>query len=101
MKVTVKLINTDSNAQRDKALIDGAHALKNAAISLEVNDRSCITHDCRVPNGTNKNGKRGTKGSLCAYLCSKSLTDEKALILTNAMRVSTDDVFVPLPLFLT
>ena len=101
MEVTIKLINADSNAQRDKALINGAHALKNAAISLEVNDTSCITHGCRVPNGTKKNSKGGTKGSLCAYLCGKSLTEEKALSLTDAARVSTDDVFVPLPQFLT
>jgi len=98
MKVTVDLINADSNANRDKALIDGAHALKNAAITLGVHDRSCITHGCRVPNGTRKNGKLGTKGSLCAYLCGKSCTNEKALSLTNAVRVVSDVLvanFVP------
>ena len=90
MEVTVDLINKDLNAQCDKALIDGAHALRNAAISLGVNDRSCITHAARVPNGSKKNGKRGTKGSLCQYLSgkSKSKTNEKALSLGNAVRVS-------------
>ena len=88
MKDTVDLINSDVNANLDKALIDGAHCLMNAANSLGVADRSCLTHACRVPNGSKKNGKRGTKGSLCAYLSGKSKTEEKSLSLSDAVKVS-------------
>ena len=72
MKVTVDLINKDLNAQCDKALIDGAHAPRNAAISLGVSDRSWIAHAARVPNGSKMNGKRGIKGLLCQYLSGKN-----------------------------
>ena len=88
MQVTVELINADTNSQRDKALIDGAHALFNAATSLGVDPRSCFIHGCRVPNGTKMNGKRGTKGSLCAYLSGQSKTEEKSLKLIDAIKVS-------------
>ena len=101
MEVTVKLINADSNAQYDKALIDGAHALKNAANSLGVDDRSCIIHGCHVPNSNKKNGKRGTKGSLCVYRSRKSLTERKVLSLTHVLRVSSNDVTVLWPQLLT
>ena len=69
-------------------LIDGAQCLRNAAISLGVQDRSCLIHGCRVPNGSKKNGKRGTKGSLCSYLSGKGTSDEKSLSLTDAVKVS-------------
>ena len=52
MEVNVDLINKDLNTKCEKALIDGAHALRNVAISLGVNNRSCITHAARVPNGS-------------------------------------------------
>ena len=88
MEVTVDLINADANANVDKALIDGAQCLRNAAISLGVQDRSCLIHGCRVPNGSKKNGKRGTKGSLCSYLSGKSISDEKSLSLTDTVKLS-------------
>ena len=53
-----------------------------------------LTRKNRVPNGSKKNGKRGKKGSLCPYLNDKSSTEEKALSLTNAVRVSPNDVTV-------
>lgn len=83
MRITVDLINLDQDASRDKALVDGAQALSNAARALECLSRNCLTHACRLPNGTKKNGKRGTKGSLCAYLSGKG-----GLQLKEAVKVS-------------
>ena len=88
MKVTVDLINTNPNAKLDKALVDGAAALKNAANSLGVTARSCFTHVARLPNGTKKNGKRGTKGSLCNYLSTGTKDGkEKPLSLKDSVKV--------------
>ena len=88
MEVTVDLINNNPNAKLDKALIDGAAALKNAANSLGVTARSCFTHIARLPNGTKKNGKRGTKGSLCNYLSTGTKdSTEKHLSLKDSVKV--------------
>ena len=40
----VDLINADIRARKDKALIDGANALKSACAKVEVKGRGCFTH---------------------------------------------------------
>ena len=62
-----ELINADINGATDKALIDGAHALSSACVSLGVDPRSCFTHVVRLPL-TRGGGKVGSKGSFANYL---------------------------------
>jgi len=87
MRITVDLINSDPDANRDKALVDGAQALSNAATECGCLGRGCFTHTHRLPNGTKKNGKRGSKGSFCAYLSGASFTTGKGLNLKDAVKV--------------
>ena len=90
MKHTVDLIEADPDAKIDKALIDGANSLWTAAETLGVTCRSCHAHVGRVPiPGDKKNGKKGTKGSLCRYCTSASPNStEKPLSMKNAVKVS-------------
>ena len=87
MYTTVNLINLDPHASLDKALVDGAQALRNAATGLGCLCRNCFTHMGRLPNGTKKNGKRGSKGSFCAYLSGANFTKGKGLQLKKAVKV--------------
>ena len=48
MRATVVRIDADSRAKRDKALIDGAGALKKAARSLLLKARGCHAHIVRL-----------------------------------------------------
>lgn len=67
MKATVDRIDADIRAKRDKALIDGAGALKKAARALLLRVRSCHAHIVRLALRRG-GGKRGSKGSLSRYL---------------------------------
>jgi len=69
MKRMVDLINADLNGSPDKALIDGAGALKAACKELNLSPRSCFAHIMRLPL-TRGGGKVGSKGSLANYLIS-------------------------------
>ena len=69
MKRMVDLINADLNGSTDKALIDGAGALKAACKELNLSPRSCFAHIMRLPL-TRGGGKVGSKGSLANYLIS-------------------------------
>lgn len=67
MRATVVRIDADSRARRDKALIDGAGALKKAARALLLKVRECHAHIVRMALRRG-GGKRGSKGSLSRYL---------------------------------
>ena len=67
MRATVERIDADERAKRDKALIDGAGALKKAARALRLRVRSCHAHIVRLALRRG-GGKRGSKGSLSRYL---------------------------------
>jgi len=67
MRATVERIDADERAKRDKALIDGAGALKKAARALLLRVRSCHAHIVRLALRRG-GGKRGSKGSLSRYL---------------------------------
>ena len=67
MRATVVRIDADSRAKRDKALIDGAGALKKAARALLLKARGCHAHIVRLALRRG-GGKRGSKGSLSRYL---------------------------------
>ena len=63
----VDLINADIRARKDKALIDGANALKSACAKVEVKGRGCFTHTTRLALQRG-GGKQGSEGSICNYL---------------------------------
>ena len=67
MRATVVRIDADARARRDKALIDGAGALKKAARALLLKVRECHAHIVRMALRRG-GGKRGSKGSLSRYL---------------------------------
>ena len=49
-------------------LCDAAYALDAAARSLDILVRRCFAHVIRLPDGTKRNSKQGTKGSLYRYV---------------------------------
>jgi len=78
----------DRHAHPGRALVDGAQALSKAAAELNCKCRNCFAHMGRLPNGTKKNGKRGSKGSFCAYLSGAHFTKGRGLNLKEAVKVS-------------
>lgn len=61
-------VRTDPRGPTIICLCDGANALAGAASRNGMKKKTCYSHAARMADGTKRNSKRGTEGSLFRYL---------------------------------
>ena len=67
MEVVKKLVEVAEGAN-PVCLSDASKALQTAADTLKIPVQRCFAHVSRLPDGTKRNSKQGTKGSLYRYV---------------------------------